>query len=171
MTLQPEALRRHAVPVAAPVPGIPLVKSTANLGRMLERRRVRVPVDAEMPQERRKTLLFKAARQFITEEGKRDRAEYRFGMEVHGPFPHFEPQSPDIQIGDRGGTRPRARSIADDTSAESGLVDYVLEATFSVPEYVNEIPTDLALELFSRPGGRPGLRPLRESEWRGIARG
>ena len=164
---QPTALRRHAVPVAQPVAGIPLVKSTVNLGRTLDTRRVRVPMDFDFPQAWRKALLFKKARQFIDEERRCDGAEYRGGMKIEGPFPHFEPHEPDVQVGDRGGRRPVARSLAADTS-DLGTIDYVLEAVFSVPERINEIPTALAHELFDRPGGRPGLMPLRERDWRGI---
>lgn len=161
--LQPAAARRHAVPITRPS-GRGLVKSTISTGWMLERRRVRVPLDADFPQERRKDFLFRAARQFIEEEYRLDRSVYRGGMRVHGPFPHFDPHEPDTQIGDRGGRRLRARSVVRDTT-DNGKEDYVLEATFVVPEYISELPTDLALEMFPHQGARPGLRPLRAREW------
>lgn len=168
--LQPAAARRHAVPISEPRAGTPLIKSTVKTGWMLDTRRVRVPMDEDFPQERRKEFLRLAANQFIKEELKIDGAKYRGAMKVEGPFPHIEMHEPDTQVGDRGGKRLRARSLAKDTQ-DTGKVDYLLSATFIVPEYINEIPTDLATELFTQPGGRPGLSPLRANEWRGLARG
>jgi hypothetical protein len=159
------ALRRHAVPIVDPTAGGPLIKRTVDLGWMKERRKVRVPMDDDFPQDRRKEFLRKMAQQFIDEETRIDGARYSGGMEIQGPFPHFDPHEADTQVGDRGATRPVSRSIKDDTS-ENGKEDYVLEALFIVPEYVNEIPTSLAMDLFTKPGGRPGLRPLREKDWR-----
>lgn len=150
--------------------GAPLVRSTPELGVMLDRRRVRVPVPADLPMERRKEYLRKAKDQFISEEYRIDRAVYVGGMRLEAPTPHFDPHEPDTQVGDRGGTRPVARHLVDDISADE-TVDYHLSAVFAGPEYVSEIPTALATELFTQPGGRQGLRPLRGNEWRGIARG
>ncbi len=161
------ALRRHAVPITDPVAGTPLIKRTVDLGWMVERRKARVPMEQDFPHDRRKDVLFQKAEQFIEEELRLDGARYHGGMQIHGPFRHFDPHAPDEQVGDRGGKRPVARSVETDT-AENGQEDYVLEADFIVPEYVNEIPTSLAMNLFARPGGRPGLRPLRERDWEGL---
>lgn len=159
--LQEKAKRKHALPIVRPTAGGPLIKSTPNLGWMLETRKGRVPLDMDFPNERRKAFLFSKARQFIEEERRIDGAVFMRGsMKVHGPFPHFDPHEADIQKGTDGVSRPVARSVEQDTS-DNGMEDYVLEATFRVPEYINEIPTSLAKELFSKPGGRPGLRPLR----------
>lgn len=167
----PEALRRFAVPIGQQAAGTPLVKSTVKLGWMVERRKVRVPLDFDFPLGRRKDFLFRAARQFIAEELKIDGARcYPKTMRIHGPFPHFDPHPPDIQVGDQGGRRPVARSVAKDTT-DNGRIDYVLEADFLAPEYVSEVPTDLAMQLFTQRGGRPGLMPLRSKEWRGLAQG
>lgn len=148
--------------------GLPLIKRTVELGWMLERRKVRVPMDSSIPVERRKAILFRSARQFIEEEARLDRAQYRGGMEVHGPFPHFEPRENREQVGDRGGRRPLANDVREDTG-DLSKVDYVLEAVFAVRESIAEVPTALATEMFTQPGGRPGLRPLRDREWRNFA--
>jgi len=158
------AARRHAVPIVTPTNGGPLIKRTVELGWMQERRKVRVPLDAEMPVEVRKAHLFRMARQFVDEELRLDGAVYRGGMAVHGPFPHFDPHENDVQVGDRGKRRPLARDVREDTG-DLSKVDYVLEATFAVREHITEVPTSLALEMFTKPGSRPGLRPMRENEW------
>ena len=163
-------LRRHAVPIVPPSPGLPLIKNTCSLGKHLMWRKGRSTIDEDAPEEVKKKHVLRDAQIFIEWMWKEDRAEFKGRMKVSGPFPHFEAKPPDVQVGDRGGTRLRARSIITDT-APSGKEDYIIEALFAVPEYVSEIPTDLAMELFGRPGGRPGLRPLREREWRGITHG
>ena len=167
MSVHPDSvLRRHAQPITEAVPGVPLGLITPDLGWRLERRRARAVCDADFPEERRKEWLHKNANQFIEEEFRIDRARYRHGtLRIRGPFPHFAPQEPDIQVGERGATRLVARSISRDTS-DNGQQDYVLEAMFAAPEYLQEIPTELAEHVFTQPGGRPGLRPLREREWR-----
>lgn len=163
------AARRHAVPIVTPTAGGPLIKRTVELGWMQERRKVRVPLDSEMPPDVRKAVLFRSARQFITEEQRVDGARFLGGMAVHGPFPHFEPRENDVQVGDRGGRRPLARNVREDTS-DLSKVDYVLEADFAVREHIAEVPTSLAMDLFTKPGSRPGLRPMRENDWRHVWR-
>lgn len=167
--LQPAAARRHAVPIVEPRAGTPLIKSTVKTGWMLDRRQARAVVPREMPLERRKGELKKMADQFIKDEYRIDRSVFRGNFKIEGPFPHFDPHEADIQKGSQGGTRPIARSLAKDTT-DSEFEDYLLSATFICPEYINEIPTSLAMDLFTQPGGRPGLSPLRAKEWRGIAR-
>jgi hypothetical protein len=162
------ALRRHAAPLLEPVPGTPLIKVTANLGRVLSWRKGRSTVAKGLPEERKKQLVKRDADIFIEWMRKEDGAVFKGSLKLHGPFPHFSPKPNDTQHGERGAKREVARSIVEDT-AESEMEDYVIEALFSVPESISEIPTDLATELFTRPGGRPGLRPLREREWRGVA--
>ncbi|HSE43734.1 MAG TPA: hypothetical protein VLA89_00240 [Gemmatimonadales bacterium] len=85
-------------------------------------------------------------------------------LRVHGPFPHFEAHEPDTQYGDAGGKRKVARSIKNDMT--EGKEDYVIEAWFNCPEYIQEIPTDLAQQLFADPRRESDIRPLRDREWR-----
>lgn len=162
---QPAAARRHAVPLVPPVKGLPLIKGTPTLGRMLEWRRGRVTVDCDMPIERKKRAVFDGMKVFLEWMRKEDRAEYRGKAKVYGPYPHFNAQPPSVQVGDRGGKRLVARQVAQDLGGD-GKEDYVIEALFSVPEYINEVPTELAQRMFSQSGGRPGLRPLRDREWK-----
>ena len=94
---------------------------------------------------------------------KEDGAHYRNETYLEGPIPHLEIHQNDVQVGDRGGTREVARNLAKDALG-NGKEDYIIHALFDVPEYITELPTDLAVELFGN--GRPGIRPLREREWR-----
>ena len=159
--------RRHAAPMLDPKPGQVLIKSTPSLGRMLEWRKGRSVVDHDMPDHLRKEHVRRDADIFIKWMEKEDGARYRGQIRVYGPFPHFEAQQPDVQVGDRGGTRQVARSIATDTS-NNGKEDYVIEALFDVPETIQEIPTYLAQDLFNK---RTDLRPLRERDWKGATNG
>lgn len=155
--------RRLAAPMLSPVAGVPLVKSVPSLGRMLVWRKGRSTVDVDMPEDLKKRHTYEDFRKFVLWMEKEDGAHYRGEVKIHGPFPHFEERPNDIQVGERGATREVARSIIEDT-APSGKEDYVIEALFDVPEMINEIPTDLAIELFG--DGKGGIRPLRENEWK-----
>jgi hypothetical protein len=166
--LQLPALRRHAVPIVAPKGGLPLIRNTVSLGRMLEWRKGLSTMDEDMPEDLRKRKVYEDFLKFKEWMAKEDGAHFRGKVKVTGPYPHFEPKPNDVQVGDRGGTREVARSIIEDTSG-SGKVDYVIEALFDVPEYLNELPTALAAELII--ARRPGLRSARnphEREWREV---
>ena len=157
--------RKYAAPMVDPKAGMPLIKSVPSLGRMLEWRKGRSVVDEDMPDHLRKEHVRRDTEIFIKWMEKEDGARFRGQVRVHGPFPHFEANTaPVMQTGDRGGTRQLARSIVADTS-NNGKEDYVIECLFDVPEAINEIPTSLALDLFSK--GTPNLRPLREKDFRG----
>lgn len=165
--LQPSAARKHAVPIVTPSAGGPLIKSTPNTGWMLEKRAASFTVDAEavVTDKQKRHAENIAMKQFIEEEARLDGAKFFSKRPYQATWhPAVNYQPPNIQKGDRGGQRPVARSLAQD-------VDYSkmacrLEAWFIAPEYINEIPTSLAMELFTKPGGRPGLKPLREKDWR-----
>lgn len=160
--LQLPAARRHATPIVSPSTGLPLIKSTVSLGRRLEWRKARDTVDEDMPEDLKKRHVYEGFLTFVKWMEKEDGAHYRDQVKVTGPFPHFEAKQPDIQVGDRGATRPVARRIDDDVGG-NGKEDYIIEALFDCPEYINEIPTDLAVDLFGK--GKPGLAPLRQNEW------
>ena len=164
------AARKHASPMLPPASGVPLLKTTASLGRRLEWRKGRSrPIPQEWTTEgdpaynqaRVHAQLLGDLGIFIQWMEKEDRAHYRGKYYLEGPQAHFTPKPPDTQHGDAGGTRKVARNLMADT--EAGLVDYIIWALFDVPEYITEIPTELAQELFLN--GRPGLRPLRGREW------
>lgn len=155
--------RRTAAPMLAPSSGLPLIKSVPSLGRMLVWRKGQSVVDADMPEEMRKRHTYEDFLKFVAWMEKEDGARYRGEVRISGPFPHFEPHPNDVQIGDRGGTREVARSIVEDTS-NNGKEDYIIEALFDVPEFINEVPTELAMDLLAK--GESGIRPLREREWR-----
>lgn len=159
-----KALRRLAEPMVAPRAGAPLIKSVPSLGWMLVERKGTSTVPDDMPEELRKRHVYRDFLIFCEWMRKEDGAEYVEGtVRVEGPFPHFEPKEPDTQYGDNGAHRKVGRSIVADTS-NTGKEDYKILAVFRVRERMQEIPTELALDLFDK--GRPGLRPLRGREWR-----
>jgi hypothetical protein len=120
-----------------------------------------------MPRSRKIARVKWAYKVFCDWMWKEDRAYPIAGVKprITGPIAHLDARPPDVQHGDAGGTRLVARNLLADASG-NGKEDYVIEVLMSVPEYISEIPTDLATELWSQPGGRPGLRPLREQEWK-----
>lgn len=169
------AQRRHATPIVTPQAGMPLIKSTPSLGRMLEWRRGRSVVPSDMPDHERKRKVYDDFQIFVRWMEKEDGAHYRGQVKVHGPFPHFEAHEPDTQYGDNGDSRKVARSIVEDT-APSGFEDYVIEALFDCPEGITEVPTDLALDLANQ--GKVKLlreqidgRGQRNRDWREVIRG
>lgn len=165
------AARRFAEPMVSPTSGLPLIKSTPSLGRMLQWESARVmDVPVEWTRERKRARLFAALDEFIKTMAK-DAGHPRFEKKFYfeGPFPPFHAKPPDIQVGDRGGTRPVARSVERDTDWESDVEDWKVWALFNMPEGITEIPSDLAAELFAK--GKPNLRPLREKEWRKVPDG
>ena len=164
MIYQQNAARRHAPPIVAPAAGLPLIKNTVSLGRMLEWRRGRSVCDEDMPPELKERHILRDLDIFIKWMEKEDRAHFRGQWHREGPFPHTEFRPNDVQHGDRGGKREIARNLVGD-SKDTGKEAWILWALFDVPEMIQEIPTTLAAELFSK--GRENLRPYREKDWRG----
>jgi hypothetical protein len=158
-----KAGRRHAAPMLTPASGLPLIKSVPSLGRRVEVRRGRSTVPSAMAPVDKKRKVYEDLHIFIQWMAKEDKARFHKVLAIEGPFPHLEVKPNDVQHGDKGGQREVARSLAADTSNPE-YEDYILVCEFDAPEYINEIPADLAAELFAK--GRPGLRPLREREWK-----
>lgn len=130
---------------------------------MLEKRVASFTIDAELAQNdaAKRNAENAGMRQFIEEEHRIDGAVFQSQYPIQATwYPAIDYREPDIQVGDRGGRRPVARSVAQD-SANTGKMACRLEATFRAPEYIQEIPTALAEELNLWSGGRPGLRPVR----------
>jgi hypothetical protein len=121
-----------------------------------------IPVDADMPAERRKDYLYRAAQQFIREEEKLRGARFAGGVELKGPRPHLEARPPDIQVGDRGATRPKARSIAEDAT-NNGKQAYDIWGNFWVKEWVAEVRSDIIRKMYL--DGEPSVRPFRERDY------
>jgi hypothetical protein len=132
------------------------------LGWQRVRIKATIPVDADMPKEKRKRYLYRATQQFIREEEKLRGARFAGDIELSGPRRHLEVRPPDIQVGDRGDTRPRARSMLAD-STDNGKEAYDIWGTFWVREQIQEVRTDVALDLFKE--GRPGVRPMRARDF------
>lgn len=143
--------------------GVPLIKSTPLLERMLVWRKGRSVVDVDMPDHLRKEHVRRDFETFVAWMRKEDGAEYVQGsVRVSGPYPYLKAREPDIQHGDAGGHRPVARNAQGDV--DQGKESYEIECLFRVVEAIQEVPTDLAIEMFGK--GRAGLRPLRSNEWR-----
>ncbi len=156
--------RRHAAPMLAPVSGLPLIKSVPSLGWRPEWRKANCDVEIGMSPAQRKARVKWGVDVFLSWMRK-EGAEYITGtLKVEGPFPHFEAHEPDTQYGDNNAHRKVARSIVKDTT--NGKEDYVIEACFKVREEIQEIPTELAQQLFADPRRVSNIKPLRDREWR-----
>jgi len=154
--------RRNAPSITIPTPGGPLVRSVPSLGWQKVRIKATIPVDADMPTERRKDYLYRATQQFIREEEHLRGVRFAGEIELKGPRPHLDVHPPDVQVGDRGGTRLKARSIAADAS-DNGKEAYDIWGTFWIREYIAEIRTDLAEDMFRK--RVPGVRPTRARDY------
>ncbi len=149
----------------APTSGLPLIKSVPSLGWRAEWRKANVDVEIGMSEAQRKARVKWGVEVFIQWMKKEDRAQLIPGtLRIHGPFPHFAPRQNDTQYGDNGAHRKVARNLETDTN--NGKEDYVIEAQFKCPEYISEIPTELAQELFANPAHESSIKPLRDREWR-----
>ena len=154
--------RRSAPSIVIPTPNAPLIRSVPELGWQKVRIRATIPVDADMPEEKRKDYLYKAAQQFIREEELMRGARFAGGIELKGPRPHLDMKPPKIQKGDNGATRPQARSILEDSS-KTGKEAYDIWGNFWIKEWFQEVRSDVALDLFKK--GTPGVRPARARDY------
>ena len=148
----------YAPPLVVPKPGLPLIKSTPDLGWQLVRVKGRIDVDASLKPGTKKKKVYWAWKRFVKwqeSEGLR----YVGGLEIQGPFPHANLKPSDTQTGDRGATRPVARSVEDDL--EPDVEDYVILANFWKRESVVMLDTDIARDLM----GTRGLRPAAPRQW------
>jgi hypothetical protein len=148
-----------------PKSGLPLIKSVPSLGWRAEWRKAYVDVEIGMSEAQRKARVKWGVEVFFAWMKKEDRAQYIPNtLRIHGPFPHFAPRENDTQYGDNNARRKVARNLQTDTN--NGKEDYVIEAQFKCPEYIQEIPTDLAQTLFADPRRESHIKPLRDREWR-----
>ncbi len=161
------AASRHATPIVPAKAGMPLIRSTANLGWREEWRRGRStwPCKAGVGHRPRCTSLRQHLSRdtsiFILWMQKEDGAEFGGQVRYERPVPHLEPRPNDTQYGDAGGHRKVARKVETDLDPE--LKDIVIRVLFRVREGIVELPMDLAVELMGK--GREGVRPLRGQEW------
>ena len=117
-----------------------------------------------MPEDMKKKRVFWGAKRFIKwmeDEG----CSFAGNIEIQGPFPHADLKEPTIQVGDRGGKRPVARTVQS-AIEDNGKEDYVILGDFWKKERIQEIDTDVALENM----GLRGLRPARPEEWSWLAK-
>lgn len=155
--------RRHAPSIAIPTPGAPLIRAVPDLGWVKVRIKGRIDVDEDMPEEARKKRVYWAVQRFIRWQEASEGAKFAGDVQIEGPVPHFDAKPPDVQVGDRGGTRLRARNLGTDSTG-TGKEDYIIYCSFLIREQVQEVRTDVAEDLFKE--GRPGIRPMRERDYR-----
>lgn len=117
-----------------------------------------IDVESSLKDATKKKRVYWAAKRFI-EWMRKEGHQFQGKMLLHGPFPHMEFKQPDIQVGDLGDTRPRARSIKEDLS-DNGKEDYVWEGVFLTREKIQELPTDIAIDV----DGKRGIRTVRPLE-------
>jgi hypothetical protein len=146
--------------LVAPAAGLPLIRSTPNLGRQLVRIKGTVDVDASLTPETKKKRVYWGFKRFV-EWMEKEGHEYRGNLVIHGPFPHMNWQQPSIQHGERGAQRKVARPVQGDV--EYDKEDYVLEAHFLTREKIQEIPADVGLDVI----GKRGVRAVREGTQQG----
>jgi len=150
--------RRNAPSITIPTPGGPLIRSVPDLGWQKVRIKATIPVDADMPEEKRKDYLYRATQQFIREEEKLRGVRFAGDIELKGPRLHLDPHPPDVQVGERGATRLRARSLLADSS-NNGKEAYDIWGSFWIREWIQEVRSDIALDMFKK--RTPGVRPTR----------
>lgn len=154
--------RRHAPSIAIPTPGGPLVRAVPDLGWAKVQMKGRIDVEEDMPEEARKKRVYWGVQRFIRWMESAEGARFAGDVQISGPFSHFDPKPPDVQVGDRGATRPRARNLGADSTG-TGKEDYVIVCSFYIREQVQEVRTDVAEDLFRE--GKPGVRPMRERDY------
>ena len=152
--------RIHAPTLVPAMPGVPLIRSTPNLGRQLVRIKGTIDVDASLSPEAKKKKVkwaFDRFVQWMEKEGH----EYRGHLQIHGPYPHMAWKQPSVQTGERGAQRKVARPVGGDI--EPDVWDYVLEARFLVKERIQELPSDVGLEVI----GQRGIKAVRKDTQQG----
>ena len=146
-----------------PKGGLPLIKSTANLGWQPEWRTVictyPVGIQPGRLEEELKQDIIKAAEW----QNKDDGARFLGRVKRWPPQAHVEFRGPDTQYGDDGVHRKVARQAIRDTDPEK--FDIKLEMLFAVRESIQEISTELAQQLFADPRRKSDIRPLRDNDW------
>lgn len=155
----------YAPRLLVPKPGLPLIRSTPNLGYQAVRIRGRIDVEVWLKPETKKKKLYWAFNRFVTWM-EREGNHYKGGLSITGPYPHAELKEPDTQIGDRGDTRRVARNLKDDVGQDD-REDYVIEATFVRREEVQLVDKDVALAV----EGKRGIRLAQPSDLEGIKSG
>ncbi len=155
----------YATPLLPVKSGLPLIRSTPNLGWQAVRIRGRIDVEKTLQPETKKKRLYWGFQRFVQwmeKEGHR----YRGSLSITGPYPHADLKQPDTQVGDRGGRRSVARNLKEDVGHPS-LEDYVIEATFLARERVQLVDMDIAQEV----EGKRGIRLARPGDLEGIKKG
>ncbi len=155
----------YAPTLLVPKPGLPLIRSTPDLGYQAVRIRGRIDVEAGLRSAMKKKKLYWAFNRFVNwmeKEGNR----YKGDLSITGPYPHAELKEPDIQTGDRGGQRRVARNLEDDVGQDD-REDYVIEATFIRREEVQLVDKDVALAV----EGKRGIRLAQPRDLEGIKSG
>ena len=150
---QKRLARRHAQAIVPASPGLPLIRSTPNLDWQLVRLKATIDVEEGLAPETVKKKVYWGFQRFV-EWMRKEGHEYKGGLKISGPFPHMDYQPDDIQTGDRGGTRPVARSVEQDLG--KGKLDYVIEGNFLVRETIRELPSDVAEDVI----GKRGIRAI-----------
>ncbi len=152
---QQRTARKHAAPIVPASPGLPLIRSTPNLGWQLVRLKGTIDVEEGLAPETKKKAVYAGFKKFV-EWMRKEGHQYRGGLQISGPFPHMNYQPSTIQTGDKGEERPVARSIKDDLG-NNGKLDYVIEGSFLVRETIQEISTSVARDVI----GTRGIRAVR----------
>ncbi len=148
----------YAPPLVAPKSGLPLIKSTPDLGYQAVRIRGTIDVEAWLKPETKKKKIRWAFQRFVSWMMKEGNV-YKGDLVIHGPFPHMEFKEPGMQTGDRGGRRQVAQGLKDSLGADD-REDYVIEATFVRREEVQMVDKDVAFAI----AGTRGIRLARPDD-------
>ncbi|KKL73191.1 hypothetical protein LCGC14_2077380 [marine sediment metagenome] len=158
-------MRDYAPPLLPVKSGVPLIRSTPNLGWQAVRIRGRIDVERSLRPETRKKKLYWAFQRFV--QWMEDEGHiYKGDLSITGPYPHAELKEPDLQTGDRGEQRRVARNLKDDVG-QGDVDDYVIEATFWARERVQLVDKDVAIKV----EGKKGIRLARPGDLEGIKKG
>ena len=92
----------YATPLLPVKSGLPLIRSTPNLGWQAVRIRGRVDVGKSLKMEAKKKRIYWGFKRFV-EWMEKEGHRYRGKLRITGPFPHADLKEPNTQVGDRGG--------------------------------------------------------------------